>query len=392
MIRELWSPLPDRTRSSLDAPMTDSIQQPRECASLLDLIGNTPLLRIGVPLLPAGHGFWAKLEGCNPGGIKDRAALALLQRARVRGELQPGATIIESTSGTLGLGLALVGIALGHPVVLVADPGLEPLMQRLLTAYGARLEIVTEPHPTGGWQEARRQRLQAVQAGIPHAYWTNQYDNPDNALGYTALGNELLAQLDRIDVLVCSVGTGGHSAGVAQMVRRVCPHVRIVGVDSIGSTIFGQPARSRLMRGLGSSIYPRNVAYAMFDEVHWVNPGEAVAMCRMLARSCYVTGGWSTGAVAVVAAWYARVLAPDQRIVTIFPDGPHRYWNTIYDDAYCREHGLLDHTIAAHPDEIAHPQEHEVRRWTRCVYPIDPLTQPAVTVEKVSEDAAYLFN
>ncbi|MBD2892587.1 S-sulfocysteine synthase [Actinomadura sp. RB99] len=107
-------------------------------------------------------------------------------------------------------------------------------------------------------------------------------------------------------MLACSVGTGGHSAGTSRVLRRMFPELRLVGVDTVGSTIFGQPARPRLRRGLGSSIYPRNVDYAAFDEVHWVAPAEAVWACRELARARYTTGGWSVGAVALVASWLAR--------------------------------------------------------------------------------------
>lgn len=122
------------------------------------LVGNTPVLWIGEPFSPGGHGFWAKLEGANPGGLKDRSALHMVAAARRRGELAPGATVVESTSGTLGLGLALAGITFGHPVTLVTDPGLEPLMRHQLAAYGARVEVVRAPHPSGGWQQARRDR------------------------------------------------------------------------------------------------------------------------------------------------------------------------------------------------------------------------------------------
>ncbi len=346
----------------------------RVCSSLLELIGNTPVLRIGPPLVRPGRGFWAKLEGCNPGGIKDRAAVHMIHRARERGELGPGQPIVESTSGTYGLGLALVGVALGHPVVLVTDPGMELCMRQQLAAYGVRVEVVEEPHSTGGWQEARRRRLLELLAESPGAYWPNQYDNPDNVDGYAALAEELVAQLGRIDVVVCSVGTGGHSAGIAAVLRGMLPQVQMVGVDSVGSTIFGQPARPRLMRGLGSSIYPRNVAYDAFDEIHWVSPTEAVYMCRRLARSSFMTGGWSTGAVALVARWLSHVLPADRCIAAIFPDGPHRYWGSIYDEDFCARNGLLPAPPAIEPDEIKHPMAREVTRWTRCTAVVDPVS------------------
>lgn len=343
------------------------------CQSPMGLVGNTPVLWVPDLLSRAGTGFWAKLEGCNPGGIKDRPALFMVEQARRRGELAPGAPIVESTSGTLGLGLALAGQIHRHPVTLVTDPGMEPLVQRLLVAHGARIELVTEPHPEGGWQEARRRRVKGLLAAQPGAFCPDQYNNPDNVRAYEGLALELASQLGRVDVLVCSVGTGGHSAGVSRVLRRLYPELRLVGVDTIGSTVFGQPARSRLMRGLGSSIHPRNVDYAAFDEVHWVAPTEAVWACRRLAAERYATGGWSVGAVALAASWLARTQPRHARIVAVFPDGPQRYFDTVYNDAYCAEHELLDVVPPEEPDEIVHPAEREVARWTRCTTVIDPL-------------------
>lgn len=349
---------------------------PRQNRHLLDLLGRTPVTRIDTPLPHRHGGFWAKLECLSAGGMKARPAVSMLQAAHKRGELRPGAVVVESTSGTLGLGLAFAGQALGHPVVLVVDAELEPTMRALLRAHGARLEVVDRPHPTGGWQQARLDRLQAVLREFPDAYWPDQYNNPDNPSGYAGLARELVEQLDPVDVLVCSVGTGGHSAGVVAELRRYWPRMRLVGVDTVGSTIFGQPARPRVMRGLGSSIYPRNVAYAAFDEVHWLGPGEVVDACRRLARSAFVTGGWSTGAVALVAAWVARV-EPGAVVATIFPDGPHRYLGTIFDDDFCLSRGLLG-PAADRPVEIGGSESVEATGWARCRSVVDPrLAVPA---------------
>lgn len=337
------------------------------------LVGDTPVLWIGAPFTATGRGFWAKLEGHNPGGIKDRAALHMVRAARERGQLLPGARIIESTSGTLGLGLALAGAAYGHPVTVVTDPGMEPLMTGLLAAYGAEVDLVDTAHATGGWQEARRRRVEELLAAQPDTWCPDQYNNPDNVAAYATLAHELVAQLGRIDTLVVSVGTGGHSAGIASVMRCYFPRLRVVGVDTTGSTIFGQPAANRLMRGLGSSIYPRNVAYDLFDEVHWVAAPEAVWAARSLARDHYASGGWSVGAVALVARWLARTVPAENRIVAVFPDGPQRYVGTVFDDTYCRGHGLLDHLPADDPDEIAHPADRIVTRWTRCTCITDPL-------------------
>ncbi|MDO3634993.1 PLP-dependent cysteine synthase family protein [Mycolicibacterium arseniciresistens] len=337
------------------------------------MVGRTPVLRIGAPFTSGERGFWAKLEGFNPGGMKDRPAMHMVERGRASGALRPGARIVESTSGTLGLGLALAGTVYAHPVTLVTDPGMEPIIQRMLSAFGADVELVTEPHRDGGWQQARRDRVQEILSTDPQAWYPDQYNNPENVQAYRPLALELQAQLGHIDVLVCSVGTGGHSAGVARVLREFNPNLRLIGVDTIGSTIFGQPASTRLMRGLGSSIHPGNVDYEAFNEVHWVAPAEAVWACRTLASTHYASGGWSVGAVALVAGWAARTLAPDTTIAAVFPDGPQRYFDTVYNDDYCRTHGLLDGTPRAEPAVISDPRSHVVSRWTRCTTVVDPV-------------------
>ena len=272
----------------------------------------------------------------------------------------------------MGLGLALAGQVYRHPVTLVTDPGLEPTIARLLTAYGARVDMVTEPHPVDGWQQARKDRVAELLAADPQAWNPNQYGNPDNVDAYRPLALELFGQLGCVDILVCSVGTGGHSAGVARVLREFNPEMRLIGVDTIGSTIFGQPAASRLMRGLGSSIYPANVDYGAFSEVHWVAPTEAVWSARHLAATRYASGGWSVGAVGLVAGWAARTFSPDTTIAAVFPDGPQRYFDTIYNDEYCVEHGLLGGEPPTEPDEIATPTDAVVGRWTSTSTVVNP--------------------
>lgn len=359
-------------KAVIDRAVTTTVPLPGPARHLDRLVGNTPVLWVGEPLAPAGRGFWAKLEGHNPGGMKDRPALHMVRVAEQRGDLAPGARIIESTSGTLGLGLALAGLVYRHPVTVVTDAGLEPIVARMLAAYGATVDVVTEPHPSGGWQQARRDRVAELLAADPEAWCPDQYHNPDNVAGYESLALELVEQLGGVDVLVCAVGTGGHSAGVARVLRRFNPELELIGVDTVSSTIFGQPAGSRLMRGLGSSIHPRNVDYAAFDEVHWVAPAEAVWACRTLAGRYHASGGWSVGAVALVAGWAARVHGPDTHIAAVFPDGPHRYFDTVYNDAYCEEHGLLGIDPPVEPDTIAHPTDRVVTSWTRCTTVVDP--------------------
>ncbi|MFI6419088.1 PLP-dependent cysteine synthase family protein [Streptomyces sp. NPDC050842] len=334
------------------------------------LFGNTPPIAVqtvgNTPVLWTDDGYWAKLEGFNFGGIKDRAALYMVEQARRRGELRPGAPIVESTSGTLGLGLALAGVLHGHSVHVVTDPGLEPIVERMLVAHGARVHVAAEPSPRGGWQQARMDLVAELLGRLDGAWWPNQYGNPDNCDAYAGLAAELSGQLDRIDVLVCAVGTGGHSAGISRALRAGgSPALELVGVDSVNSTVFGLPAGERLMRGLGSSIHPANVDHGAFDEVHWVAPAEAVRAARRLASRQFATGGWSVGAVALVAGWLARTRPRGTRIAAVFPDGPQRYFDTVFNDEFCAAHGLLDGPVREDP--VAYEADTPVDGWTRRV-------------------------
>ena len=160
---------------------------------------------------------------------------------------------------------------------------------------------------------------------------------------------------------------------------RAVPHMS-TALSHVARTNPGathQPAAARLMRGLGSSIYPGNVDYPAFDEAHWVAPNEAVWAARTLAASYHASGGWSVGAVALVAGWVARTSAPGTRVAAIFPDGPMRYHGTIYDDDFCRSHDLLDRPPAQEPDVIDHSSDRVVDRWTRLTHVIDPLGRTA---------------
>ncbi|MCA2243420.1 MULTISPECIES: PLP-dependent cysteine synthase family protein [Mycobacteriaceae] len=348
----------------------------RRCDLPTAMVGDTPVMRIPAGPAEGSQGYWAKLEGFNPGGLKDRSALHLVECARARGDLKPGARIIEYTSGTFGLGLALAGLTYGHPVTLVTEPAMEPIVQRMLSAYGADIDMVVKPDRHGSWHEACMRRVIQTLAADPDAWNPDQYNNPDIADGYRSLALELHDELGPIDYLVCSVGTGGHSAGVAKVLRQFNPDMQLIGVDSIGSTTFGQPAAARLMRGLGSSTYPRNVDYAAVNEVHWVAPTEAVWACRNLATHHFLSGGWSVGAVALVADWIARTVGEQATIAAVFPDGPQRYFDTIYNDEYCGRHGLLTGDPSDQPRLIDDPAGNVATSWTRCAKVSKPLQVP----------------
>ncbi len=330
------------------------------CTAVPDIvgaIGQTPLVRLRGDASAPGALF-GKLELLNPFGMKDRAARRIILEARRTGELREGAPIVESSSGTMALGVALVGRALAHPVHIVTDPRIDPITLAKLHALGCAVHVV-ERMTRQGWQSARLERLSALLSTLPGAFWTRQYENPGNPLGYAELAVELIEQLDRVDVLVGSVGSGGSLGGSARELRRRGVNPRVVGVDAVGSVIFGQADRpARLQSGLGNSLAPRNVDFAAIDDVHWLSDAEAFGATYELARHEQIFGGNSSGSAYLVARWMssrstpANNTAPARYLIEEYMTGDEVSVETA---AYRDETaviGITDKTLAGFPSFI----------------------------------------
>jgi cysteine synthase A len=342
--------------------------------NLVDAIGHTPVVRLRVA--PADVTVAAKLELQNLFAMKDRLARHVILGARENGVLIPGAPIIESSSGTMALGLALVGNALGHPVHIVTDPRIDAITLAKLKALGCSVHVV-EAMTANGWQSARLERLAGLRAEHPGAFWPRQYSNPLAPLAYAALAEELVADLDRIDVLVGAVGSGGSLCGTARALRRALKvagrsdPLRVIGVDAVGSVLFGQPDQpGRKQSGIGNSLIPGNLVYAELDEVHWLNDREAFVATRDLARDEGIFAGNSSGSVYQVLKHLAATEAPGTCVVGIFPDRGDRYVDSIYDDDYWRQTGLADLPVRAEPLQVGYGTE--VSSWARAKVPSIP--------------------
>jgi cysteine synthase A len=296
---------------------------------LVAAVGHTPLVRLRLEAAP-GVEVYAKLELQNLFAMKDRVARQVILDARASGELAEGAPIVESSSGTMALGLALVGTYLGHPVHIITDPRIDPITLSKLDALGCQVHVV-EAMTSQGWQSARLERLGDLMSGLPGAFWPRQYSNPGNPAAYRALAAELRAELGRVDVVVGSVGSGGSLCGTSRALLEEFPRLRVVGVDCVGSLIFAQPDRpQRRQSGLGNSLQPENVDYSVFDEVHWLSDAEAFAATRALAREQKLFAGNTSGSVYRVLGHLAREAEPGTQIVGIFPDRGDRYVDSVF--------------------------------------------------------------
>jgi cysteine synthase len=291
----------------------------------------------------------------------------IIDRAEAAGLLLPGTPVLETSSGTFGLGLALVCRLRGYPLTIVGDAAIDEELKTRLEMLGARVEIVAENGHPGGIQGARLDRMKELHREQPDSFIPDQYGNPDNGRSYGIVGDLVLDTVGAVDCLVGPVGSGGSTGGLAAALRTVCEPMRMIGVDTHGSTIFGQPNASRLLRGLGSSIHPGNIQYGAYDEVHWVTPAEAFRATHALYREHALFMGPTSGASYLAADWWARH-HPEDKVLMILPDEGYRYQKTVYSGVWLAAHGIDMTERSPHePTLVMRPLDVPCR-WSRLMW------------------------
>lgn len=290
----------------------------------------------------------------------------MLDRGADAGLIRAGGTVIETSSGTFALALAMLCRLRRYRLILVSDPVLEPPLQRRLEELGARVEIVRKPAEVGGHQGARLARMAELQREHPGHFCPGQYDNPDNPRAYAPFAALLTESLGRVDCLVGSVGSGGSMCGTTTYLRELFPDMVAIGVDTHRSTLFGQPDGKRLLRGLGNSLMPRNVDHRVFDEIHWVGAAEGFAATRALHAEHALYMGPTSGAAYLVARWWAR-RHPDENVVFTLPDEGHRYQDQVYDDAWLEAQGVLARGVPDEPVRVNHPHD-ATHPWSQMLW------------------------
>jgi len=321
--------------------------------SVLDLVGNTPVVPLHRVTQGLPYTVLAKLEYLNPGGsVKDRIGAAMVDDVERRGLLKPGGTIVEATSGNTGVGLALVAAVRGYRVVFVLPDKMSTEKIRLLRAYGARVVVtpsgLAPDHPMSHYSVARR-----LAREIPGACYPNQYENQANPdAHYRSTGPEI----DRdggpaLAAVIATVGTGGTLSGVGRYFKEHRPSVRIVAVDPAGS-LLGPYFRTRTLgkatpyavEGIGEDMIPQSIHFQYMDEFVEVNDQESFQMARRLAREeGMFVGGSSGSAVAGAIKWLAKRPLPEgATVLVLLPDSGDRYLSKFYSDDWLREKGFLD--------------------------------------------------
>lgn len=295
----------------------------------------------------------------------------IIEKARKEGRIRPDEPVIETTSGTFGLALAMLCNHYHYRLILVSDPAIDPPLRRRLEDLGATVEIVEQPASVGGYQGARLARMAQLQAQYPDHFWPSQYDNSYNPGAYAPLAELLVEAIGHIDCLVGTVGSGGSMCGTSTYLRVLFPHLYTVGVDTHGSVLFGQPDQKRILRGLGNSLMPKNVDHTVFDEVHWVGAAEGFLATRELHRQYGLYMGPTSGTAYFVARWWAQQ-HPDTTVVVLFPDEGYRYQETVYNDEWLRAQRLTRSALPEAPHLTDHPHATEsdwsYYRWSRRTY------------------------
>ncbi|TAN50151.1 MAG: cysteine synthase A [Rhodospirillales bacterium] len=314
---------------------------------LIDAIGNTPLIRLLGPSRATGCEILGKAEFLNPGGsVKDRAALALVRDAEKRGALKPGGTIVEGTAGNTGIGLALVGNALGYRTVIVMPETQSQEKKDMLRLCGADLRLVPAVHYANPDNYVKYSGRLAEELG---GFWANQFDNVANREGHRATtGPEIWEQTDgRIDAFVSAVGTGGTLAGVGMALKERDPKVRIVLADPMGAALYNWYAKGELKsegtsitEGIGQGRITKNLEGAPIDDWEQISDQEALPILFDLVTSDGLVLGGSTAINVAGAIRVARKLGPGHTIVTLLCDGGSRYQSKLYNPAFLRERGL----------------------------------------------------
>lgn len=323
------------------------------CDNILDTIGNTPLVRLNSVVRDLPCTILAKVEFFNPGGsVKDRIGPTIIEDAERTGKLKPGGTIVEATSGNTGVGLAIAAAIKGYRCIFVMPDKMSQEKISLLRAYGARVVITptaVEPEDPRSYYSVARRLVEET----PNAILANQYHNPVNPLThYQSTGPEIWRQTaGKITHFVTGMGTGGTISGTGRFLKEQNSHVKIVGVDPIGSILYElhrsgkyTKAESYKMEGIGEDFLPGATDLSVIDTVVQVNDRETMLMTRRLVREEGIFCGNSCGAAVVGAIKYARDhnLTADDVVVVLLPDTGARYLSKVFNDDWMRENGFLE--------------------------------------------------
>jgi cystathionine beta-synthase len=370
---------------------------------IADLVGNTPLVRLGTVAEGIAATVLAKVEYFNPGGsVKDRIALRMIEAAEASGELRPGGTIVEPTSGNTGVGLAMVAQRRGYRCVFVCPDKVSEDKRNVLRAYGAQVVVcptaVPPEHPDSYYNVSDR-----LVTEIDGGWKPNQYANQENPQShYLGTGPELWKQTDgRVTHFVAGIGTGGTISGTGRYLKEVSDgRVQIIGADPEGSVYSGGTGRPYLVEGVGEDFWPTTYDKEICDRIVAVSDGDSFAMTRRLAREEAMLVGGSCGMAVVAALRVAAEMPADAVVVVLLPDGGRGYLGKVFNDSWMagygflppapgatvgdvlrRKDGSMPELVHAHPNETVADAVHYLREFHVSQMPVVRAEPPVMAAE-----------
>ncbi|WP_433505992.1 cystathionine beta-synthase [Pseudonocardia halophobica] len=377
----------------------------RYAEHISDLVGNTPLVKLGGIAEGLSPLVLAKVEYMNPGGsVKDRIALKMVDEAEASGELRPGGTIVEPTSGNTGIGLAMIAQRRGYRCVFVCPDKVGEDKRNVLKAYGAEVVVcptaVDPDHPDSYYSTSDR-----LVREIEGAWKPNQYANKNNpASHYEATGPEIWEQTEgRITHFVAGIGTGGTISGTGRYLKEISGgRVRVIGADPEGSVYSGGTGRPYLVEGVGEDFWPTTYDKEVCDEIVAVSDADSFHLTRRLAREEALLVGGSCGMAVVAALRVAETAPPDSVIVVLLPDGGRGYLGKVFNDSWMasygflppsagatvgdvlrRKDGTLPDLVHAHPNETVADAVHYLREFHVSQMPVVRAEPPVMAAEVV---------
>lgn len=384
-------------------PITDTGPPMETAHDLLELIGETPMMRLDRTARHIDCHLLAKLELFNPGfSSKDRPALAMVTAAEADGRLQPGGTIVEPTSGNTGVGLAIVAARRGYSCIFVCPDKVAPDKIAQLRAYGAEVIVcptsVEPDHPDSYYSVSNR-----LAQEVPGAWKPDQYHNPDNPRAqYETTGPEIWRQTaGRITHFVCGVGTGGTITGIGRYLKEKNPDIQIIGADPEGSVYSGGSGRPYLVEGIGEDFWPSTYDPSVVDRVIPISDAESFGTARRVTREEGLLIGGSGGTAIAAAVHVGAELGSDAVVVVHIPDSGRGYLSKLYDDGWMADHGFLrasGPTVAdlihdrredlpmlvhSHPDETVRTAIEILREFDVSQMPVVKHEPPVVLAEVV---------